>query len=367
MKRILILTGRYLPGHKDGGPLRTIANIVDALGDEYEFYIGCLDRDHGDTEPYDGIVKNEWNKVGKANVWYVEPGGFTNKLIMNLADGKDSIYLSSFYDDYGYKSLLLKRFGRIKTPVSLASMGVFSKGALAQRALKKRLFISFCKGIGLFNDITWSVTSEIEAKDLKRVLGNEIRYVIAEDLPRNIVPGRKKDNYCGPLRMAFLSRICAHKGLDIAIEAWKAVKEECYFSIYGPIQEEDYWKECQTMLSGVDNWIYKGDVDSEKVQEVLSSQDVLVLPTKSENFGHVIFEALSVGCIPVISPFTPWSIIKDKGAGYIVDNDACSIAACIESLYDKDLNDIKDRAVLLAKEKIENSYKNTGYRIIFNM
>ena len=40
MKKILILTGRYLPGHKDGGPLRTLINVTDALGDEYEFYIG---------------------------------------------------------------------------------------------------------------------------------------------------------------------------------------------------------------------------------------------------------------------------------------------------------------------------------------
>lgn len=70
MRKILILMGRYLPGHKDGGPLRTIINVTEALGDEYEFYIGCLDRDHGDKEPYSNIRRNEWNQVGKAKVWY---------------------------------------------------------------------------------------------------------------------------------------------------------------------------------------------------------------------------------------------------------------------------------------------------------
>ena len=39
MKKILILAGHYLPGHKDGGPLRTLINITEALSDEYEFYI----------------------------------------------------------------------------------------------------------------------------------------------------------------------------------------------------------------------------------------------------------------------------------------------------------------------------------------
>ena len=57
--------GRYLPGHKDGGPLRTIVNLTEALGDEYQFYIACLDRDNGDTEAYPDIQRNKWNKVVK--------------------------------------------------------------------------------------------------------------------------------------------------------------------------------------------------------------------------------------------------------------------------------------------------------------
>lgn len=48
MKNILILMGRYLPGYKDGGPVRTIVNLVDILGNEYNFNIMTSDRDHGD-------------------------------------------------------------------------------------------------------------------------------------------------------------------------------------------------------------------------------------------------------------------------------------------------------------------------------
>ena len=109
MKKILILAGRYLPGYKDGGPLRTFINLTETLGDEYEFYIGCLDRDHGDKVPYSNIKRDTWNQVGKAKVWYVAPGGFTNELILKLVMGKDRIYLSSFYGDYGYKTLLYPR------------------------------------------------------------------------------------------------------------------------------------------------------------------------------------------------------------------------------------------------------------------
>lgn len=64
-------------------------------------------------------------------------------------------------------------------------------------------------------------------------------------------------------------------------------------------------------------WSYEGDVLSEEVQGKLQQRDIFLFPTKGENYGHVIFEALSVGCIPIISNQTPWRIIADKKAGYI--------------------------------------------------
>lgn len=367
MKRILILMGRYLPGHKDGGPLRTIANVVDSLGDEYEFFIGCLDRDHGDTEPYPNIKKDAWNQVGKAKVWYEEPGGFTDELILRLADGKDSIYLSSFYENYGYKTLWLKRRGKIKIPIALASMGVFSSEALAKGSLKKKAFINLIKALGLFNGITWSVTSELEANDLKRVVGVDAQYIVAEDLPRSSIPGRNNHSHEG-LQVAFLSRICAHKGLDIAIEALAG--RECEFSVFGPIQEKDYWDECQKKMDNMDlNWSYQGDVPSDDVQKVLSDQDLFILPTKSENYGHVVFEALSVGCIPIISENTVWDGIADAKAGYVVKRDPVAFRMAFEqycSMTRERRQNMSNNAVEYARKRRKQALDNTGYREIFN-
>ena len=65
-KDILIIMGRYLPGYKDGGPIRSIKNLTDFLGKEYNFKILTCDRDHGDTEAYPNIKVNGWNRVGMA-------------------------------------------------------------------------------------------------------------------------------------------------------------------------------------------------------------------------------------------------------------------------------------------------------------
>lgn len=370
MKNILILSGRYLPGHKDGGPLRTLINVTDALGDEYDFYIACLDRDHGDTQPYSDIKKDAWNQAGKAKVWYVSPGGFTDELLLKLASKVDLIYLCSFYDDYGYKTLILKKRGKISCPVVLASMGVFSKGALSHKALKKKVFINGCKAFGLFKGITWSVTSEVEAEDVKREIGKNIRYIIAEDLPRTTIPGytQRKE----PFSVAFLSRICPQKNLLAAIKILKFVKADVQFFIYGPDQDKEYWERCKKELETLPSnitWTYCGDVPSEEVQPKFTQHDVFLFPTMGENYGHVIFEALSTGCIPVISDQTPWVEIKENHAGFIYSlNQLGDFSRAIDMLAQMnpaDREQMAQNAVQIAKDKVEKNRRETGYRKIF--
>lgn len=375
MKKILVLMGRYLPGYKDGGPIRTIINLTDALGEEYEFRIVCLDRDHGDTEPYPNVKTGQWNQVGKAKVWYVKPGGFTFSLIKKLAKDADLIYSCGFYDAYGYKTLLLNSLGLLHgKPVVIASMGTFSEGALSHKSLKKKLFISGCKWLGLFREIKWSVTSELELADVQKNIGSKAECIIAEDMPRTTVPGIASEKTAGKgIKIAFLSRICPNKNLLGAIRALEQVRREVEFTIYGPGEDVTYWDTCKSgleKLPGHIRWNYGGDVPAEAVQEKLRQHDVFLFPTKGENYGHVIFEAMSVGCIPVISDQTPWGIIAEQKAGYVLplSDEMTAFADAIDQLIEMEVHQrmrMSERAVQIAKEKVEQSREETGYRIIF--
>src|SRR3954447_8645642 len=71
---ILTFLGTYLPGYKAGGPLRSIENLVAAIGEEFQFKIVTLDRDIGERVPFPGIAVNQWVRVGHADVMYVQPG-----------------------------------------------------------------------------------------------------------------------------------------------------------------------------------------------------------------------------------------------------------------------------------------------------
>jgi hypothetical protein len=63
----------YLPGAKSGGPVRTIAVLVDRQGDEFDFRIGDLDRDAIEAAPYPEIRGNAWNEAGKSRMGRLEP------------------------------------------------------------------------------------------------------------------------------------------------------------------------------------------------------------------------------------------------------------------------------------------------------
>ena len=46
----------------------------------------------------------------------------------------------------------------------------------------------------------------------------------------------------------------------------------------------------------------------------------MLLPTKHENFGHVIVESWQSGCPVIISDNTPWRNLKSKKIGFDINN-----------------------------------------------
>ena len=321
MKTVMILCGRYLPGYKDGGPLRSIQNLTDRLGDEYDFRIITADRDHGDLEPYSNIICNDWNQVGKAKVWYVAPGGFTESLIEEKAKQADVVYVCGCFNDYARTALGLKKKGKIEAKVVVASMGLFAKGAFHIKFWKKKTYVTLLKVSGYFKHIEWSATSEREIADIKREIGSDTVCRLAEDIPRQLPFVPKPTPKQDALKVVFLSRISKEKNLEFAMNVLKDIKGRIDFDIYGPAPDKVYFNECMQLSEKLPKNIvisYKGEVPAENVPEIFSQYQVFLFPTLGENYGHVIFESMAAGCIPVVSDRTPWSKINDAGAGYII-------------------------------------------------
>ena len=375
MKRILILAGRYLPGFKDGGPVRTLVNLTESFGDKYAFSIACADRDHGDTESYPDITPGRANRVGKADVYYIREGRFDKKTIKELSDKADILYVCGPYNGYAYLSMQMKKRGLISPPLVIAPMGSFSKGALGIKKGKKLAYLKLIRLLGYFKNVIWSASSEAEKSEIKSIAGNDARVFVAEDLPsRPIVIKRTGIKAKNSLRVVFLSRISRKKNLSYALRIlnrdWDG---DISFDIYGVIEDKEYFSECMRLkdeLKGRVSCRYMGEAAPDRVGEIFSGYDIFLFPTLGENFGHVVFEAMAAGCVPLISDTTIWRDLNERSAGFVVplkDEDGFTekLRLCMKMGADE-FTKLSDFAMRYAGERYEESLRNSGYREIFD-
>lgn len=104
--------------------------------------------------------------------------------------------------------------------------------------------------------------------------------------------------------------------------------------------------------------------------DVLSNYDAFLFPTKGENYGHVIYEALAAGCVPVISDRTPWLDLEENGCGYVVPlEDQDDFIKTIKELAaikeTGALEDMEIKAVEYARAKYYLSTSSSGYINLF--
>ncbi|UNC93623.1 glycosyltransferase family 4 protein [Candidatus Contubernalis alkaliaceticus] len=328
---ILAFSGEYLPGYKGGGPIRTLANMVDHLGEDFSFHIIAGDRDLGDLDPYPGVITDSWQTVGKARVYYLSSENRSMKALGELINSTphDIIYLSSFFSPvFTIKPLILRRRGLIpRVPLLIAPRGQFSSGAMKIKMRKKLFYLTLSKRLGLFKQVVWQASSPYEKEDILRCMGSSVNIWVAPDLPLlppTGVDSRRegespREKAPGLLKVIFLSRVSPMKNLKGALEILKDTDGKIQLDIVGPLEDQDYWGECQKIIRGMPENItvgYKGTLPHDQVTSTFKEYHLFFLPTLGENFGHVILESLAAGCPVLISDRTLWRDLEKNGVGW---------------------------------------------------
>lgn len=321
--KILLFSGFYLPGYKGGGPIRTIANMLEKLGNEIQFFLITADRDLGDESPYPGITSDGWQQLGRAQVYYASPGmGWLWRLmkVIQAFDGA-AMHLNSFFSfRFSILPLIYWRMLKPGRPVIVGPRGEFSQGALALKSPKKRAFIALAKSVGLYRGVIWHASTAHEADDIRRVMGNKAQIRVAVDIacpPPDLVMQPRQAG--SPLRLVFLSRISPKKNLLDAIQMLRRVQSPVVFDIYGPAEDAAYWSSCQAaarQLPAHVQFNYCGALYPAQVPETMARYDLFYFPTLGENFGHVIAEALGCGLPVLIADTTPWRDLAQQKLGW---------------------------------------------------
>lgn len=339
---VLIFCGCYLPGVHGGGPIRTISNLVEKLGDEFDFRIVTMDRDFGDQSPYQNVKFNTWCPVGKALVFYASSEyrslvGFS-RLITNTQ--YDVLYLNSFFNvGFTLLPMLARWLGLVPLrPVIIAPRGEFSKGALGIKSWKKNPYIRLVMKFGLFKGVIWQASSNYELSDIELVIRkySDDPVYVAQNFTVHGGDGTKVDNqpiitdkslgrHPRVLKICFLSRIAPMKNLDYVLRVLANVKSNVSLSIYGPRESSSYWSECEALIRLLPQNIkvsYGGTVKNSLVRSVIAENDLFFVPSRGENFGHVFVEAFSSGVPVLVSDKTPWRSLSEKNIGWDVSLDS---------------------------------------------
>jgi glycosyltransferase involved in cell wall biosynthesis len=337
----------YLPGYKAGGGIRSIANLAAALGDEFSFKIVTTDRDLGDTESYPGITPDAWTSVGQAAVMYLLPGWRGHLRMMALLrsiEPETPLYLNSVFDRrYAMLPILMNRLGLLRVRrVMVAPRGEFSEGALGIKSMRKRIYLSIARWIGLYRKVVWHASTELEAEEIRREFPHLVEIqtpgktpdaspsdcararsilAISKDIGSAVgcILEEKRLKRAGALRVVSISRIAPIKNLLGALEILRGASGEISFHIYGPLEDKGYWNQCLRAIATMPANIcvqYMGRLEHERVVQVISQFDLFLLPTLGENYGHVICEALVAGCPVLISDRTPWRALEVAGVGW---------------------------------------------------
>jgi glycosyltransferase involved in cell wall biosynthesis len=321
---ILLFTDWYEPGFKAGGPIQSCKNIVNTLAGELDFRIFTSDRDLGDKEPYRNVITNTWVKLSNgAQIWYASPEFIKSSNIRKIiADvNPQTVYLNSMFSP-GFSLLPLWVLGslRFNGRIILAPRGMLNTSALSRKKWKKKIFLSLFSLTRISKKVIFHATCLQEVDDIKKYFRNNIRIEMVEEMPNIYGTWDPRNKQQGQLNCVFISRIHSIKNLLFAINVVKNLTGcSVLFDIYGPVEDEKYFQKCKLAASGASAHVkinFKGPILSSKVFETLQNYHVFFLPTEGENFGHIIFEAFTSGCVLLISDKTPWKELDDRNAGW---------------------------------------------------
>jgi glycosyltransferase involved in cell wall biosynthesis len=236
--KVLVFIDWFLPGYKAGGPIRSCVNMMNHL-DDHNFYVVCGDRDYMDTKEYEGITFDKWNELSpNINVKYLSLEKQTKETYKDIIEeGQyDHIYINGIYSKR-FSILPLQVARKHSYPITVSVRGMLKDSAIAVKKIKKTLFLRYARYTGLYKNVTFHVTNNLEKIDVEKRISKNVLTIVAPNLPKKVVfqgnvPPKKS---VGSLRILSLARIAPEKNLLFALQTLSNIDPDIKvdFDIYG--------------------------------------------------------------------------------------------------------------------------------------
>lgn len=321
MKKVFITIPWFLPAYRAGGPIRSIANLVEHFNG-VEFFIFTGDTDITGSA-LDGIKTGQWTRWNDhTHIWYATDGKKSHELTRQAARIKpDVLFMVGLYS--WHFTLVPLMYCKAETKI-ISVRGMLHDGALKQKSWKKKIFLKAFKLLEYNHTVGFHATDHDEAAHIRKAMGPIAKIFAAGNYPTFIGYQEPQQKRPGHLRLITIALITPMKNILKVIQALKEVRASVDYHIYGGIRDEDYWDACKAAIKSLPANIrvaYRNALPPQEVPRVLGGQEVCILPSESENFGHAIYESLSAGRPVITSDATPFKKLKEERAGLNVSPD----------------------------------------------
>lgn len=318
--KVLILYDYYVPAYKAGGPVQSLANLVELLGDEVDFYVLTGATDLHEINPMANIKTDEWVQVGKTQVYYAtrKSSSVVNRMISFLDPG--IIYLNGMFS-IPFMVYPVMQYSHRKKLI-LAPRGMLAPAALKIKRWKKIPYLFLLRLLGLSKKVIFHATKTAEINEIrehfsKYCLIKTIGNVPASPQSSSVIHSRPS----GSLRLYMVSRISPEKNVHYIFKVLKKYQsnQKLDLSIIGNPENEAYMRNCRDLATELPDSIsidWTGHLAQPEIMGRVNNYDVFISPTLGENFGHAIFEALGAGKPVLISNRTPWHGLEEANAGF---------------------------------------------------
>ena len=117
----------------------------------------------------------------------------------------------------------------------------------------------------------------------------------------------------------FLSRLHPKKGLLDLVEAWHAIRPTGWHMVIAGRDEHGHRAAVESAIRArglQQHFQFVGEMTDSTKWQLYQSADLFILPTRSENFGLVIAEALACGVPVITTQGAPWQDLASHDCGW---------------------------------------------------
>jgi len=351
--KILHVTPSYYPAVKYGGPIQSVHLLNKFLikkGVDVDVFTTTAGLEN------ENIVYDDWNVIDNVRVKYFKYYGyehynFSPTIFIELTKRVSKYDLVHITAVWNFPVLVASLSCLIKNkPFIISPRGTINYEAINLRSkYLKRLYYNMLAKHYIKRASALHFTSQDEKDNVIKSLRLNNKFFIVPNgldlskfkkLPLKGAFKEKFPSLNGKRYILFLGRINLKKGIDILLESFKdvlGVYNDIYLVIVGS-SDDNYLNILKKMIANMkieDKVIFTGFLSGDEKLAAYVDAEFFVLPSRSENFGMSVIEAMACGLPVLVSDKVGISKeISINASGIVFENEINKLTKAISNLFE---------------------------------